>query len=132
VSYRWVEHTAEVELELDSATEEGVFGDALMALAELLSEEQPAGDGVSFDVSLAGEDRALLLADWLDELVFVAETEGLVPLGIVRIELDGARLSATVIAAPGNPSPLVKGVTHHRLSFERMGERFGARVVFDV
>jgi SHS2 domain-containing protein len=132
VSYRWVDHTAELELAIDASSEEEVFGDALAALAELLSEEEPAGEAVSVELSLSGEDGALLLADWLDELVFVAETQNLVPAAVQRIELNRRGLSATVSTFRAVPSPLVKGITHHRLAFESSGSGFRATVVLDV
>jgi SHS2 domain-containing protein len=132
MSYRWVEHTAELELEVDAGTEEAVFADALQAMAELLCEERPAGGSVSVALSLAAKDRALLLADWLDELVFRAETEELIPVSVERIELHEDGLSATVVAIQGSPRPLVKGVTHHHLGFERTAEGFRATVVVDV
>jgi SHS2 domain-containing protein len=132
VSYRWVEHTAELELEIDAPTEEAVFADALEAIGELLDEEGPAGEPVSVELSLAGEERALLLADWLDELVFRAETEELIPSSVEWIELRADGLLATVRAARGAPRPLVKGVTHHRLWFEPGGKGFRASIVLDV
>ena len=132
MSYRWVEHTAELELEIEAPTEEQVFGDALAALAELLSEEKAGGEPTFVEISLAGEDRALLLADWLDELLFLAETRGLVPAEVERIELSTRSLSATVRSFRTIPSPLVKGITHHRLSFERRGSAFCASLVLDV
>lgn len=134
MSYRWVDHTAELELEIEAPTEEGVFTQALLALGELLGEEAPAhpGEVVSFELSLSGGDRAVLLADWLDELVFRAETEDVVPIGVESIELHEGRLRATVRGVRGSPRPLVKGITHHRLAFERANARFRATVVLDV
>lgn len=134
MSYRWVEHTGELELEVRAPTEEAVFAEALQALAELLVEEDPSrpDDPVRLDISLSGRDRALLLADWLDELVFRAETEGVVPAAIERLALNGGGLSATVGAARGTVRPLVKGITHHRLMFEGRGGVFIATVVLDV
>jgi hypothetical protein len=38
MTYRWAEHTAEVELEIEAPTEEAVFTEALHALAELLGD----------------------------------------------------------------------------------------------
>lgn len=136
MSYRWVDHTAELELEIEASTEEAVFAEALRALAELLLDEDPPHPGamVSFTVSLAGADRALLLADWLDELVFRAETEDLVPRELERLELGEDGLRATVLAVRASSRPLVKGVTHHRLAFERcgVGGGFRASLVLDV
>lgn len=134
MSYRWVDHTAELELELEAATEEDVFREALLALAELLIGEGPSHPGttIPIEMSLAGSDRALLLADWLDELVFRAETEGVVPQSVERLELGQAGLSAVVAAVRGEPRPLVKGVTHHRLRFDRSPAGYRARLVLDV
>lgn len=136
MSYRWVEHTAELELAIDALTEEAVFADALGAIAELLTEEEPAprppGEELSLEISLAGTDRALLLADWLDELLFRAETEGLLPRALERIALDEQRLGASVRFARTNPRNLVKGVTHHRLSLAAADDGFHATVVLDV
>jgi SHS2 domain-containing protein len=131
VSYRWVEHTGELELEIVAPTEAAVFADALVAFAELVSDGEP-GDRVSVELQLAGRDRARLLADWLDELVFHAETERLVPAAVERIELGDDELSATIRGVRGNPRPLVKGVTHHRLAFVPAERGFRATVVLDV
>ena len=38
MSYRWLEHTSELELHIDAATEEAVFEQALQALSELIGD----------------------------------------------------------------------------------------------
>jgi SHS2 domain-containing protein len=95
VSYRWVEHTAELEVEIEAPTEEGVFVDALLALAELLGHEG-RGASVCREIGLGGRERAVLLVEWLDELVFMVETEDLVPEDIVRIALSDDGFVAAV------------------------------------
>ncbi len=131
MSYRWVEHTAEVELHIEAPSERGVFEDALRALAELIG-ETGNGERVSREVTVAAGDRAALLTAWLEELVYMAETEDLIAEEIERIEIEGGRLSGSVRARRGRPRHLVKGVTYHRLAFEGSGERFTAQVVLDV
>lgn len=131
MSYRWVEHTGELELEIESATEAEVFGDALSALAELVGDDRHGGR-LSRQIRLAEPERAALLVAWLDELVFLAETESLVPAAVERIELSDGGLVATVSCDRGSPRPLVKGATYHRLAFESTGSGFRATVVLDV
>jgi SHS2 domain-containing protein len=131
VSYRWVEHTAEVQMEIEAATEEAVFTDALHALGELVADDA-GGEQVRREVVVGGRERAALLVGWLDELVFLAETEDLVPEHAERIELSDHRLAATVRCHRGSPRHLVKGATYHRLVFERSGCGFRATVVLDV
>jgi SHS2 domain-containing protein len=131
MSYTWIEHTAEVELHIEAASEDAVFAEALVALSELI-DDGPADATVSREVALAARDRAALLAAWLDELVYLVETEDLVPDRVERLELDGNTLAATVRGHRGRPRHLVKGATYHELAFESAGEGFRATVVLDV
>jgi SHS2 domain-containing protein len=129
--YRWTEHTAELQLEIDVPDEQAVFADALSALAELLEDD---GDGSPElrRLELEAPDRAGLLAAWLDELVYLADAEGFVPEALVELELEGQRLEAAVRGYLGNPRPLVKAATHHDLAFGEEGGRWYAQVVLDV
>ena len=129
--YQWIDHTAELELQVEADTQDAVFGDALAALAELLSGDE-AGEPMLFEVSVDGPDPATLLAAWLDELVFRAETGDLVPEGVERLSLGENHLDATVRARRGRPPHLVKGVTYHRLAFEPHGDGYRATVILDV
>lgn len=129
--FRWVEHTAELELEIDASTEADVFAEALAAFAELV------GDGsdrsVTREVELEAEDRALLLVEWLGELIYLSEVEEFVPERIASLQLTEGALRATVQGHRGTPRHLVKGVTLHRLELRR-DDKVGwrARVVLDV
>jgi SHS2 domain-containing protein len=129
--YRWVEHTGELELEIEAPSEEAVLASALAAFAELLG-EQRGGERARHEIDLGAADRAALLAEWLSELVFLAETEAFVPERVASLELTGAGLRAAVEGRRGNPRHLVKAVTYHRLEFRPDGERWRARVVLDV
>jgi len=82
--HRWVDHTAELELELEAASERVVFEEALAALGGLLAEragreEEPDTEPARHRVSASAPDRATLLAEWLSELAYLAESEGFVP-----------------------------------------------------
>ncbi len=131
MSYRWVEHTAEVQMEIEAGSEEGVFADALHALGELLADDD-RGDEVWREVAVGGHERAALLVGWLEELVYLAETEDLVPEGAEQIELGEEGLRARVRCRRGNPRHMVKAATYHRLVFGPSGAGFRARVVLDV
>ena len=131
VSYRWIEHTGELEVELQAPSERGVFEAGFEAMRELMSDDEVA-QRLEIPVEVAGGDRAALLADWLGELAFLAETRGLVPDRLSMLELDDDGLRAMVQGWEGTPPQLVKGATYHRLRFERAGEGWRARVVLDV
>jgi SHS2 domain-containing protein len=129
--FRWVEHTAELELEIEAPSKEAVFGEALAAFAELLGDG--GGSPAMRKLKLEADDLAMLLVDWLQELIYLAETKGFVPARIASLELDESSLSATVEGHGGAPRPLVKAVTLHRLELRpEDGAGWRARVVLDV
>ncbi|HWQ24976.1 MAG TPA: archease [Gaiellaceae bacterium] len=127
--YRFVEHTAELEVELEAGSPEGVLQEALRAFAELTG--PGTGEPVERRVELEAPDRPALLAAWLDELLYLADAEGLVPEG-ADLTVDGTRVSGVLRARRGEPRPLVKGVTLHRLRFRSENGTWRGRVVLDV
>jgi SHS2 domain-containing protein len=129
--YRFAEHTGEVEIELEAASEPELFAEGLAAMRELL-EDAPQGAWVRRVVAVEAHDQASLLADWLGELAFLAETEGLVPERLAELEVEDRALRAVVEGRRGNPAHLVKAATYHRLALKWAGERWRARVVLDV
>jgi SHS2 domain-containing protein len=130
--FRWVEHTGELELELEAPSEQGIFEAAFEAMRELLTEGDEAPQRLELGVELSARDPAVLLADWIGELAYLAETRGLVPDRLTVFDLDESGLRAMVQGWEGVPPHLVKGATYHRLRFERAGDGWRARVVLDV
>ena len=139
--YRWVEHTSELELELEAASERELLIESMEALSELLAPEPDAETPPQPDAEAPLErhlvvtiapDRPALLAAWLEELLFLAESSGFIPLLVEELSFEDRRLTATVVGRLGDPRPFVKAVTYHRLEFEPAGRGFRGRVVFDV
>jgi protein archease len=131
--HRWVEHTGELELELSAPTEAGIFADALGALRELLDEDTDGGPATDCrPVCVSAPERPLLLAEWLGELAYRAETEGFVPHAATDLRLAPDRLEAIVEGRHGHPAHLVKAITYHELRFDRAGDGWRAHLVLDV
>jgi SHS2 domain-containing protein len=129
--YGFTEHTGELELWVSAASEEEVFGESARALAEVLDDDQ-GGAAEAREVAVSGADRPALLAEWLQELAFLAETEGFVPDRVEEVVLGADGVRARVAGHRGSPPHLVKAVTYHRLAFERGPDGWLARAVLDV
>jgi SHS2 domain-containing protein len=130
--HEWREHTAEVELVIDAASPEEVFVEAAAAFAELAAGAGERGsEPQTREVRLEARDRASLLVDWLEELIYLADTDGFVPRG-VQIQLADASLEGRVYGVVGSVDPLVKAATYHGLAFEEREGRWHAHVVLDV
>jgi SHS2 domain-containing protein len=130
--YRWIEHTGELKLLIEGPTEEAIFGEALAAFAELVGDDG-GPDSERREVELEGDERDVLLADWLNEFVYLADAEQFVPEHLSELELEDGRLRATVRGRRGEPRPLLKAVSLHSLEYERRPEAgWRAQLVLDV
>jgi SHS2 domain-containing protein len=130
VSYEWIEHTAEVELAVEAETPSGVFEEALRALAELAG--AASGEPITRAVALEAADLPALLVAWLEEILYLEETESCV-FDEADVTVSGAAsLAAKLRGRRGEPRPLVKAVTYHGLTIAERDGQWIARVVLDV
>jgi len=132
-SHRWIEHTAELQLELHARSEAAIFRQAVLALRELLEDDGPVtGDRAERSVEVEATDRGALLAEWLAELVFLAETEGIVPDEARDLVVGDDSVTAVVVGRTCAPRHLVKAVTYHDLELHRDRDGWRGNVVLDV
>ena len=129
--FRWIEHTAELELHIEAATPREVFEEALAAFSELVADDAD-GEAIVQEIWVTAPDRAALLVQWLEELIFLAETEDFVPQRVLSLDLGRQELRARVEGLSGSPRPLVKAVTYHGLELARREGGWRARLVLDV
>jgi SHS2 domain-containing protein len=129
--YRWVEHGSEVEVLIEDESAEAVFTEALVAIGELLADRR-GGDPVTHEFVLGAVDRPALLVEWLNELVYLAETDGFVPERILALELGETTLAARIAGGRTGPQTLIKGATYHGLELGESEGAWRARVVLDV
>ncbi len=88
------------------------------------------------DLALEAPDREALLVDWLRELLYIQETEGLL-LAVAEVgDLGDTKLVARAgfirPAASGGAERELKGVTYHDLQVCQREGGWYARVVFDL
>ncbi|MEA2603702.1 MAG: protein archease [Acidobacteriota bacterium] len=132
--HRWVDHTSEVQLEVGAESLAGLAVEAGRALGLLMlrgAPEEVAGPARILEVSSV--DRDALLVDWLNEILFVAETESWVPVEFTVEESSPTRLRVAARGVPVEEVPSsVKAATFHGLKVEEHDGSFRAEVIFDV
>jgi SHS2 domain-containing protein len=132
-SHHWIEHTAELQLEIHARSEAGIFRQAVEALRELLEDEEPAsGARAERTVEAEATDRGALLAEWLAELVFLAESDGLVPDEVRDLVVGDDTVTGVVAGRLDEPRHLIKAVTYHDLELRRDRDGWRGNVVLDV
>lgn|SRR5574341_1479040 len=129
-----LEHTAEVRVRVRGPTLGDIAAEAGRALGRLeLGTERPAPHGEWRTVEVHAPDRDALLVEWLNELIYLAETERWVA---VEIEPESAMDTAFVARARGvtvEEAPArVKAATYHGLRVTPVAGGLEAEVVLDV
>lgn len=129
-----IEHPGEVRLRLRAASFGALAAVAGRALAELELRRapEPALDEWR-DITVRGRDREALLVHWLNELIYLAETERWVG---TEFALEGATDSELTMRAKGvrvdmAPSQ-VKAATFHGLRIAAVAGGLEADILLDV
>src|SRR5918997_1176878 len=99
-----LDHTADVGFELRASTLEELFDEARRALLMVIFERPPEEGDEEGEIQLSAPDLETLLVRWLNELTYLVQDAGFVPVGAeIRIQRrDGASLSleARIAGAP--------------------------------
>jgi SHS2 domain-containing protein len=139
---RMLDHTAEVGFEVAKApTLEALFDEARRALLITVFEIPPERGEYENSVHLVAPDLETLLVRWINELVFLVQGNGFVPVGtdlrIQKGEEEGFLLEAHLAGAPLDLEAYgwqgeIKSATFHGLDVTRGSEGWHARVILDV
>jgi len=133
-SVKIIEHPGEVRLRLRAPALGDLAAVAGRALAELELGRVPGpGAGAWRDVTVQGQDPEALLVNWLNELIYLGETERWVAVeftvdGMTETEL---RMRARGIPVDEAPSR-VKAATFHGLRIASVADGIEADLVLDV
>ena len=130
--FREIEHTADWELEVWGSDLPALFRQAALGMYALLGVELADGPRERRDLELEASDPESLLVEFLGDLLFLVESEGL-GFDHIELQIDGLRLQATLeFAAVAAQRKEIKAVTFHRLVVRETADGFSTRVVFDV
>lgn len=132
--HRWLDHTSEVQLQVEAESLAGLAAEAGRALGLLLLRDAPARpEGPAREIQVESVDREALLVDWLNEILFLAEVERWVAVEFDILEISTVHLKASVLGVPMEESPaLVKAATFHGLAVEERAGGLQAEVIFDI
>jgi SHS2 domain-containing protein len=135
-SFEIINHTADMGIVVTSPSLEGLFEVAAMAFTDLITSAAAVGQGVERQFKLHAEEADILLVSWLQELLYLLDTEGLV-FGRFKVDLQDLHLEAKAWGEPFDPEfhdmkMEIKAVTYHQLEVIRKDQDWQARVIFDI
>ncbi len=135
--YEILEHTADIKFRATGETLEGVFSEAVKGFGAVV------GDGetgqVGYDIEVESENLEALLFDFMDELIFLQDTEGVIVCEAENADIEetdkGYRLTADILTDtidPGGSYLDVKGPTYNEMKVEHGDGEWVIETVLDI
>ncbi len=131
-----LEHTADIRMRISAPDLSSLFSESGFALAKILyGDYPPEKPPDSFSIEAEGKDCEELIVNFLSELLFLTETEYLVPQ---KFTLSvGNSVSGTVEGVlfdrkKHSGGTGVKGISYSGLSLTRKGTGYELIIIFDI
>ncbi|NLA37993.1 MAG: archease [Methanomicrobiales archaeon] len=135
MSFEELDHTADVLMRVRGATLNEIFSDAARAMFHVIygtCEDR----GIARQIILEAENLESLLIDFLSELLFITDVEGLV-FCTFDVDLQGTRVSAVARGEPFDPArhaggALIKGISYSDLAIVKEEDVYVVDIIFDI
>jgi SHS2 domain-containing protein len=135
-SFEFIDHTADAGIKVEAPTLEALFETAGLAFTELVTSADSLDRKVERRFELEEDDIETLLVSWLQELLYLLDTEDLV-FARFQVKLHDCSLEATAWGDVFDPNihtmrTEIKAVTYHQLEVARSDRGWQAQVIFDI
>jgi len=139
--FEFLEHTADVYIAAHGTIMEEAFGNAALAMFEVMTDTQKINPGHREAVEVEAEDEYALLYSWLEALLVKFEVKGMVyskfEVHHIKETKTGFKLNATVYGEKYDPQKHpqkvgVKAVTYHQMEFIKEREKVTLMFILDI
>ncbi len=135
--YETLDHTADIAVRVRGDTLPQLFENAAYALFDTLVELDGVAEAREEIIQVDGADLAELMVTWLNELLFLWESQLLLFKRFEVTELTDTRLTARAwgeLFDEAHHALLteIKAATYHQLRVEKVGTRWSAQLIFDI
>ncbi len=132
-----LEHTADTGIRATGDGPEEALVNAALGMFSILTDLDTVRPVREARVKVAATDREALLHDWLEELLFLSQTRGMLFSRFAVQHFADTHLDAIAWGEPldAERHPLkveIKAVTYHQLRFGPAGDGWEAAAVFDI
>jgi len=142
LTYRLLEHTADLGMEVGAASRKGLLESCAAALADIMVDRKLLGEAVRYDAAIEGDDFQQVLVELLQEVLYLVDARRFLPVRVsVRLEDEaagGGKVAAAFFGREISREEVktgIKAATYHMIEtlYEEGETRpWKARVYFDV
>lgn len=132
-----IEHTADIGIRAFGASETEVFENAAIGMFSLISDLEKIREDNDFNIEIEAEDRETLLVEWLNELIYLYDSQELLLKSFRIASLKETALRGIAYGEHIDPSRHdlnadIKAATYHMLKIKKDPDGWIAEIIFDV
>lgn len=133
--YEFLEHTADIKFQAFGKSVEDVFKNSALAMFNSMYDGK-VKDKKSFKINVKGKDYESLLYNFLEELLFLFDSENFFVSDIKNIKItNDFKLSAEISGDDAENYEIhidIKAITYNEMFVKKEGNKFISQVVLDV
>lgn len=136
--FKFLEHTADAKFQAFGKTMEEAFSNAALATFSIITNTKKVKENVKHDIECSAKDLKSLLYDFLEELVFLLDTEDFLlnNVGEIKIYKDELYfLRAVVVGDKADNYETtgdIKAVTYYDMEIKKEKNKCMVQVVLDL
>lgn len=139
--YNYLDHTADIAVDIEASTVEELFIGAAFALQETICENNANNSTVEKEIKLSDALMEILLVSFLSELNYLFQSENWMFSSIHEIKIrnvdqawnlnakiGGYKFDRTMMKLKSE----IKAVTYHQMEVKEVNGIFSTKIVFDI
>ena len=135
--FSFLDHTADLRIVARGTDLKNLFEGAARSMMQIMVRGRSDERTGAIRLAVTGEDLSDLMVRWLGEILYLFEGEKQVVMDVGVDFISPSRLDATLKTVPLDPNLHeilceIKAVTYHQIQVAEKGDRWEARVVFDL
>lgn len=135
MSYKILEHTADVRLSVQGKSLGGLFSDAVLGMAQILLQEKPGGrQNAKIKIKIESPDVTALLIDFLNEVLTLSHEQKAIFYEVKFSKINEAILEAEIFGKKIDAfNEDIKAVTYHEADVKKNEKgKWETKLIFDI
>ncbi len=139
--YKFVEHTADIAVDISAISIEGLFKTSAKAWQDIILGKYKPSDDEQLSIEIKADSLEVLLVDFLSELNYLLLTKKWIFSTTKKITIvsnDDEMILKVLLKGENfdiqkhELKAEIKAVTYHQMKIERVGNSYTTRIVFDI
>ena len=137
VTYKLIDHTADFGIEVTGADQKELFGNAALAMFDLITNCNDLTGQNKSEFQVNGADYCDLMVNWLRELLYLWNGRKMLLKSVDMLSSSKNEASASITYDMFDPDTHevkneIKAVTYHQIKVDKTSRGWIAHIIFDV